>query len=92
MAIALAVGTLFSAPVAALTDLEAAIEGFIQDESVTLEQVEAIVQDVSPETTEVIVEQLPERPWTGSGLSPQEMTVLNFFQDQASPTGQPFTL
>ena len=82
MAIALAVGTLFSSPVAALTDLEAAIEGFIEDETVTLEQVESIVEDISPETTEEIVAQLPERPWTGSGLSPQEMTVLNFFQDQ----------
>lgn len=72
MAIALAVGAMFSAPVAAITDLEVAIDGYTEEQQALKEVIEEIVPLEEPTTT---------RMWTGKGFTENEITVLNFFQD-----------
>ena len=80
LAIALAVGTMFTAPVAAITDLEVAIEDYIYDEQVTRETLEETLEEIIPNVTP-ITSQEPKRPWTGEGFTNEELIVLNFFQD-----------
>ena len=72
MALALALGAMFSAPVAAITDLEAAINGYTEEQQALKEVIEEIVPAPEPTTN---------RMWTGKGFTEDEITVLNFFQD-----------
>jgi len=71
---------MFTAPVAAITDLEVAIEDYIYDEQVTRETLEETLEEIIPNVTP-ITSQEPTRPWTGEGFTKEELTVLNFFQD-----------
>lgn len=72
MAIALAVGAMFSAPVAAITDLEVAIDGYTEEQQALKEVIEEIVPLEEPNNNRI---------WTGNGFTEDEITVLNFFQD-----------
>ena len=75
-AIVLASATLFGAPVAALTNLEQQIEDYLSEQREVVEEVEMIrdLVEMDPPL------QASVRPWTGD-FTPNEMAVLNFFQD-----------
>ena len=79
MAVALAFAAMFAAPVAALTDLEAAIEGYIEQETLIANESEETIEDIVAAIVPSVSN--PKRPWTGQGMTDSELIVLNFFQD-----------
>lgn len=92
MAGALAISAVCSLPVAAMTNLDDAINEYLQisgetstdDTETELTALEAVLNEITNPLSEITTEvvQEPKTPrWVGSGFTAQETAVLNYFQD-----------